>query len=60
MVAAYLDGAFALRQAGPAATRAVETVVVHDLAPEGFEQLRSLQVDLQALSAWWRAKRRRR
>jgi hypothetical protein len=56
--AAYVDGKYALKQAGPAAERAVDAICVHDYVPTGFDELQALQGGLRALSAWWSSRRK--
>jgi hypothetical protein len=53
-------GRYALKQAGLAAMLAVESVVELDRAPTGIAQLEALKCGLQALSAYWSAKRKPR
>lgn len=54
---AFLEGRTALRLAGAEAERAVESVCELDCAPVGVVELEALCRGLQALSAYWSAKR---
>jgi hypothetical protein len=59
--AAFIEGRFALRQAGNDAERAVEAVCIRDQAPVGYRELEALKIGLQALFDWWsQAKRKAR
>jgi hypothetical protein len=58
-VVSYLEGRHALRMAGVEAERAVAAVCERDRAPVGLQELESLRTGLQALSAWWSARRKR-
>ena len=54
----YLEGRHALRLAGSEAERVVDSVCVQDQAPAGWYELQALRTGLQALSAWWTARRK--
>jgi hypothetical protein len=57
-VESYLEGRTALRLAGSAAERVVDSVCVQDRAPAGLHELDALRTGLQSLSTWWSARRK--
>jgi hypothetical protein len=58
-VAAYIAGRDALRLAGSDALRVLDAVIVHNKAPAGFAEFKTLRDGLQVLSVLWSGRRKR-